>query len=167
MRGGGRGGGLGEARPIRKQVFLPVPENRVFCSRDSRNTPPKKETGFLKTFFTGDGSNRTDALIFIVFLSLYFLPGSVFFRQTRPNFFPGGTGNRNFLATSYPPTYLPTYPPPPSPLSSYGEERGGGESRSSRGWPGGVHQCGPGRGTPTTIFSTRTVAAAAAASRNT
>jgi hypothetical protein len=30
--GGGRGGGLGEARPIRKQVFLPVPENRVFCS---------------------------------------------------------------------------------------------------------------------------------------
>ncbi len=30
-RVGGKGG-RGMARPIRKQVFLPVPENRVFCS---------------------------------------------------------------------------------------------------------------------------------------
>ena len=130
--GGGRGGGLGEARPIRKQVFLPVPENRVFRSRDSRNTPPKKETGFLKTFFTGDGSNRTDALIFIVFLSLYFLPGSVFFNRQGRNFFPGGTGNRNFLATSYPPTYLPTCPLPLPPLSSYQtEKKEGGRGRAA------------------------------------
>ena len=161
------GGERGEARPIRKQVFLPVPENRVFRSRDSRNTPPKKETGFLKTFFTGDGSNRTDALIFIVFLSLFFLPGSVFFQQTRPNFFPGGTGNRNFLATSYPPTYLPTCPLPLPPLSSYQTEKkeGGGGEPLLPGLAGGVHQCGPGRRTPSHYFLTRTVAAAA--SRNT
>jgi hypothetical protein len=159
---------LGEARPIRKQVFLPVPENRVFRSRDSRNTPPKKETGFLKTFFTGDGSNRTDALIFIVFLSLFFYPGQFFFNRRGLIFFREERATGIFSQPlTHPPTCLPSPRPlpPPLPLSSYGEERGGGESRSSRGWPGGVHQCGPGRRTPHHYFSTRT--AAAAASRNT
>ena len=151
--GGGKEGGRGMARPIRKQVFSSRSRKQSFLLVTLGTHLRKKKPGFLK-LFTRDGSNRTDALIFIFFLKriffhpgrfffnrrgLIFFRGQFFFQQTRPNFFPGGTGNRNFLATSYPPTYLPTCPLPLPPLSSYQTEKkeggGGGEPLLPGGAP--------------------------------
>ena len=139
MSGGGgrrKGGGEWPDRSANR-FFFPFPKTE-FSARDSRNTPPKKETGVFKTFYKRwERSNRCFD-IHLFFKAYFFHPNRFFFQQTRPNFFPGGTGNRNFLATSYPPTYLPTFPlPPPLPLSSYGEERGGGGEPLLPGLAGG------------------------------
>jgi hypothetical protein len=167
MSGWGGEGGGGQTNP--QTGFPPRSRKQSFLLVTLGTHLQKKKQGFLKFFYERwEQSNRCfDIHRFFRFI---FLPGSVFFfQQTRPNFFPGGTGNRNFLATSYPPTYLPTYPPlpPPLPLSSYQTEKKegvGGRAAPTRAGRG-VHLCGPGRRTPSHYFSTRT--AAAAASRNT
>jgi hypothetical protein len=133
---------LGEARPIRKQVFLPVPENRVFCSRDSRNTPPKKETGVFKTFYKRwERSNRCfDIRLF--FKAYFFHPNRFFFNRRGLIFFRGQFFffNRRGLiffreerATgifSQPLTHPPTCLPAPSP-SLLTEKKEGGRGRAA------------------------------------
>ncbi len=156
MSGGGKGGeGNGQTDP--QTGFPPRSRKQSFLFVTLGTHLRKKKPGFLKLFYKRwEQSNRCfDIHRFLK--RIFFHPGQFFFSR-RGIISRGGTGNRNFLATSHPPTYLPTYPPLPLPplFLPDGEERGGGGELLLRGLAGGVHQCGPGRRTPSLYFSTRT-----------
>ena len=166
MSGGGgrrKGGGEWPDRSANR-FFFPFPKTE-FSARDSRNTPPKKETGVFKTFYKRwEQSNRCFD-IHRFFKAYFFHPGRFFFNRRGLIFFREERATGIFSQPlTHPPTCLPAPSPSPPLFLPDGEERGG--EPLLPGLAGGVHQCGPGRRTPSHYFSTRTVAAAAA-SRNT
>jgi hypothetical protein len=164
--GGGRKGGGEWPDRSANRFFFPFPKTE-FSARDSRNTPPKKETGVFKTFYKRwEQSNRCFD-IHLFFKAYFFHPNRFFFNRRGLIFFREERATGIFSQPlTHPPTCLPApSPSPPSLLTRRRRKRGGGGEPLLPGLAGGVHQCGPGRRTPSHYFSTRTVAAAA--SRNT